>query len=97
MLVVTARPEIEDRHPSWLARARRSTVLSLSSLSDTSVREIVTVALPGATPQLLDSVLERAAGSPLDAEQLAAMFREQAGGARNQLDESRSPRTSMRS
>ncbi len=29
MLVVTARPEIEDRHPSWLARARRSTVLSL--------------------------------------------------------------------
>ncbi len=93
MLVVTARPEIEDRHPSWLARARRSTVLSLASLPDASVRQLVNAALPGANPELLASVLDRAAGSPLYAEQLAAMLREGAGGQPAELDASAVPAT----
>ena len=98
MLVVTARPEIEDRHPSWLARARRSTVLSLDALPDRSVSELVSAALPGATPALLASILDRAAGSPLYAEQLAAMLRERPGGAARPSSTSpRSRRTSMRS
>src|SRR3954453_20399570 len=31
LLVVTARPELEERHPSWLGRARRNTTLTLAS------------------------------------------------------------------
>ena len=91
MLVVTARPEIEDRHPSWLARARRSTVLSLDALPDASVSELVSSALPGATPALLASILDRAAGSPLYAEQLAAMLRDRPGTQPAELDASAIP------
>ena len=41
LLVVTTRPEIEDRHPSWLARARRSTVLSLSPLDEAAIESMI--------------------------------------------------------
>ena len=86
MLVVTARPEIEERHPSWLARARRSTVLSLAALPDAAVADLVRASLPGATPELVAAVQDRAAGSPLYAEQLAAMLRERAGNGIDDLD-----------
>ena len=93
LLVVTARPEIEERQPSWLARARRSTVLSLASLSDASVRELVAVAMPSATPEVLTSILDRAAGSPLYAEQLVAMLRERGTEPSAALDEAAIPAT----
>ena len=93
MLVVTTRPEIEDRHPTWLARARRSTVLSLASLPDASVGELVAEALPGATPEVLASILDRAAGSPLFAEQLVAMLRERGTDPSAALDEAAIPAT----
>jgi len=88
-LVVTARPEIEERHPAWLARARRSTVLSLDVLPDRDLAALVEAILPGASPQTSAAVLERAAGSPLYAEQFAAMLRERGG----MLDESAIPPT----
>ena len=94
LLVVTARPEVEERHPGWLGRARRSTVLSLGVLADRDMAALVEVTLPGASTGLVATVLDRAAGSPLYAEQLAAMFRDRllsvAGGS---LDETAVPPT----
>ncbi len=76
LLVATARPELEERHPAWLARGRRSTVLSLAALPDAAMTTLVGESLPGASPELLATVLGRAAGSPLYAEQLTAMIRD---------------------
>ena len=69
LVVVTARPEVEERHPSW-PPGRRSTVLSLSPLTDEDVETLITQSLPEADPELIEIVLERAGGSPLYAEQL---------------------------
>ena len=77
LVVVTARPEVEERHPSW-PPGRRSTVLSLSPLADVDVEALVRTALPEASDELTRIVLERAGGSPLYAEQLAAMLNETA-------------------
>jgi class 3 adenylate cyclase len=74
LIVVTARPEVEERHPSWLGRARRSTVLSLDALGDQDLASLIETTLPGASPALVGAVLDRAGGSPLYAEQLAAML-----------------------
>ena len=76
LLVTTARPELEERHPAWLSRTRRSTVLSLGALPDGAMTTLVAASIPDASPELLASVLERAGGSPLFAEQLAAMLRD---------------------
>lgn len=91
LVVVTARPEVEERHPSW-PPGRRSTVLSLAPLDDADLEKLVAATLEAASPELVRIVLERAGGSPLYAEQLAAMLAERAlpvaGGA---LDESLIP------
>ena len=91
LVVVTARPEVEERHPSW-PPGRRSTVLSLSPLTDKDLEALITQSLPEADPELIRIVLERAGMSPLYAEQLAAMLRERTlpivGGA---LDETLIP------
>jgi tetratricopeptide (TPR) repeat protein len=67
-------------------------VLSLSPLTDEDLEALVTQSLPEADAELIAIVLERAGGSPLYAEQLAAMLRERAlpiaGGA---LDEAMIP------
>ena len=93
LVVVTARPEVEERHPSW-PPGRRSTVLSLSPLTDADVETLITQGLSEADPELIHIVLERAGGSPLYAEQLSAMLRERAlpiaGGA---LDETLIPQS----
>ena len=93
LLVVTARPEIEERHPSWLARARGSTVLSLKSLPDASVAELVRVSLPDADRRLVAAILDRAAGSPLYAEQFAAMIRERGDAATASVEAAEIPAT----
>jgi class 3 adenylate cyclase/tetratricopeptide (TPR) repeat protein len=77
LLVVTARPEVADRHPGFLERARQSIVVQLVSLGDDAITALVESTLAGASPELVYTVLERAAGSPLYAEQLAALVREQ--------------------
>jgi tetratricopeptide (TPR) repeat protein len=93
LVVVTARPEVEERHPSW-PPGRRSSVLSLSPLTDADVEALIRESLPGASDELTTLVLERAGGSPLYAEQLAAMLHESAlpiaGGA---IDEALIPQS----
>jgi class 3 adenylate cyclase/tetratricopeptide (TPR) repeat protein len=76
LVVTTARPEVAERHPTWLDRARRSTVVQLVSLGDDAIAALFTSMLDGASPELVSTLLERAAGSPLYAEQLAALVRE---------------------
>jgi len=80
LLLTTARPELAERHRAWLARARRATVLSLAALPDTAMKALVAGSLPGASPGLIETVLARAGGSPLYAEQLAAMLRDRVTG-----------------
>jgi class 3 adenylate cyclase/tetratricopeptide (TPR) repeat protein len=93
LIAVTARPELEERHPSW-PPGRRSTVLSLSPLEPTDLETLVAATLPDASDELTRIVLERSGGSPLYAEQLAAMLHERAlpiaGGA---LDEALIPQS----
>jgi class 3 adenylate cyclase len=91
LLLTTARPEVADRHPGWLSLTRRSTVLSLANLSDPAMRTLVGGALPGASPELVATILERAAGSPLYAEQLAAVVRDGPPLAGGTLDEAAIP------
>jgi class 3 adenylate cyclase/tetratricopeptide (TPR) repeat protein len=81
LLVVSARPEVAERHPDWLATASRSTLLQLLSLSDEAIRSLVAAGLAGASEKVVAAVLERAAGSPLYAEQLVALIRERGLGA----------------
>jgi class 3 adenylate cyclase/tetratricopeptide (TPR) repeat protein len=92
LLVVTARPTIAERHPAWLEMAARSTLMKLISLDDDAIRALVRDALPEASEGFIGAVLERAAGSPLYAEQLAALARER-GRAGESLDEGAVPPT----
>jgi class 3 adenylate cyclase/tetratricopeptide (TPR) repeat protein len=89
LVVTTARPEAADRHPGWL---ERSQVIRLDALSDAAIAMLVASSFPDASPDLQATILARAAGSPLYAEQLAAMVRERlvpiAGGS---LDEDAIP------
>jgi len=76
LVITTARPEIAERHPAWLERAARSTLIQLVSLGDDAVRTLLEEALPEASEAFIAAVIERAAGSPLYAEQLAALARD---------------------
>jgi hypothetical protein len=77
-VIATARPEVEERHPTWLGRARRSTVLHLDALADKDMTTLIEATLEGTSPELVGTILERAGGSPLYAEQLAAMAKDRA-------------------
>ena len=76
LIITTTRTEIEERHPAWLDPAARATVLWLRPLADEHVQVLIEETLTGASPGLIKTVLDRAGGSPLYAEQLAAMLRD---------------------
>ncbi len=92
LLVTTARPELAERHPGWLARSGHATVVSLDALPEPAMAALVGGMLPGTAPDLVAAVVARAEGSPLYAEQLAAIVRDRRapldGGA---LDEALVP------
>ena len=94
LILVTARPEVAVRHPAWLERGGKSTLVQLTSLSDDDIRALIESNLAGASDAFLTTVLERAAGSPLYAEQLAALARERGlSGEIATLDETMIPPT----
>ena len=41
LILVTARPEVAVRHPAWLERAGKSTLVQLTSLSDDEITALV--------------------------------------------------------
>ncbi len=77
LLVVTTRPEIAERAPAWLEQIQPARILQLVSLGDEAIKELIGSALGDAPPEIVQTVLERAAGSPLYAEQLALLVMEQ--------------------
>jgi class 3 adenylate cyclase/tetratricopeptide (TPR) repeat protein len=93
LIVTTTRPEIDERHPGWLGRSRRSTVLPLTALADRDIAVLIANVVVDASAEVVATVLERAGGSPLYAEQLAAMVRERPMLAGASLDEASIPPT----
>jgi class 3 adenylate cyclase/tetratricopeptide (TPR) repeat protein len=94
LLVVAMRPEAAERHPEWLTGQQAARVIQLVSLDDAAIAALVESTLAGAAPELLRTVLDRAAGSPLYAEQLAALVRERGTSATEfTLDERAIPPT----
>ena len=84
LLLATARPEVSDRYPEWPGRGD---ALRLGPLPGDAMRRLVESTLAGASDTLVEIVLERAGGSPLYAEQFAAMRRTMpiAGGSDDDL------------
>ena len=92
LLVTTARPELEERHPGWLSRTRRSSVISLAALPEPLMAALVAELIPRSSPEMTSTILERASGSPLYAEQLAAILRDRpAMRPTDELDETAVP------
>jgi len=76
MVVSTARPELYESHPAWGGGQRNSTTITLSPLSDEEIAQLIAAhldraVLPAETQQ---SLLERAEGNPLYAEEFIRML-----------------------
>jgi predicted ATPase/class 3 adenylate cyclase len=90
LVVCTARPELLDRRPGWGGGKLNATTLALSPLSDDDAARLVAALLerrllPAETQATL---LERAGGNPLYAEQFARLYLE-----RGSVDELPLPET----
>jgi class 3 adenylate cyclase len=76
LVVATARPELYERAPDWAGGKRNSTTISLAPLKDEDTARLVSellasTVLPDATQATL---LERAGGNPLYAEEFVRML-----------------------
>ncbi|MDP9234174.1 MAG: AAA family ATPase, partial [Actinomycetota bacterium] len=79
LIICTARPELFERHPSWAGGQRNSTTVSLAPLSDSETSEIINTLLSEAILpiEVQATVLERAGGNPLYAEEFVRMLGDQ--------------------
>jgi class 3 adenylate cyclase/tetratricopeptide (TPR) repeat protein len=76
LVLCTARPELQERHPTWAAGLRNATTINLAPLSDEETATLISallerVVLPAETQQAL---LERAGGNPLYAEEFVRLL-----------------------
>jgi class 3 adenylate cyclase/tetratricopeptide (TPR) repeat protein len=90
LLVCTARPELLSRRPSWGGGKLNAATVALSPLSDRETALLIAqvlerAVLPAATQQTL---LERAEGNPLYAEQFALLYAERGTAEELPLPES---------
>ena len=81
LCVCTARPELLERRPDWGGGKRNATTVSLSPLSDEETARLVhalldTSVLPA---ELQSTLLDRAGGNPLYAEEFAHLVHERGG------------------
>jgi class 3 adenylate cyclase/tetratricopeptide (TPR) repeat protein len=81
LCVCTARPELLERRPDWGGGKRNATTVSLSPLSDDETARLVhallgTAVLPA---ELQSTLLARASGNPLYAEEFARLVEERRG------------------
>jgi class 3 adenylate cyclase/tetratricopeptide (TPR) repeat protein len=76
LVLCTARPELQEQHPTWAAGLRNATTINLAPLSDQETAQLVSVlleraVLPAETQQQL---LEQAGGNPLYAEEFVRLI-----------------------
>jgi class 3 adenylate cyclase/tetratricopeptide (TPR) repeat protein len=78
MVVATARPELYEARPDWGGGRRNSTTIGLSPLSDEDTARLVSslLARPVLPAETQATLLERAGGNPLYAEQFVRMLGE---------------------
>jgi len=77
LVVATARPELLERRPDWGGGKLNATTLALQPLSDEQTAQLIGQRLGGPTlAENQRSLLERAGGNPLYAEQFAELFLE---------------------
>jgi class 3 adenylate cyclase len=89
LLLCTARPELFDKNPDWAGGMRNATTVSLAPLSDTETAQLVWALRRSAlTEEIERSILERAGGNPLYAEELVRLAAER--GPRRRLPGQRS-------
>src|SRR6266540_2869741 len=76
LVVCTARPELYERAPHWLAGARNATRIALAPLSEAETALLISVLLDQALlpAEVQALVLERAGGNPLYAEEFVRML-----------------------
>jgi class 3 adenylate cyclase/tetratricopeptide (TPR) repeat protein len=79
--VCLARDELLERRPSWGASRRTTTGLFLDPLGPADTRELIGALLSeaGATPELLETLAERAEGNPLFCEEMVQRLGEEGG------------------
>jgi len=76
LVVATARPELLERRPNWGGGKLNATTLALAPLTDDETARILAHALgkPILAAEAQSTLLERAGGNPLYAEQFAELF-----------------------
>jgi class 3 adenylate cyclase/tetratricopeptide (TPR) repeat protein len=81
LCVCTARPELLERRPDWGGGKRNATTVSLSPLSDEDTARLVNALLDTSVlpAELQATLLSRAAGNPLYAEEFAHLVQERSG------------------
>jgi class 3 adenylate cyclase len=74
LLLCTARPELFEKHGSWAARTRNAHTINLSPLSETETSQLVAGLLEqNVSEQVHQTILERAGGNPLYAEEFVRL------------------------
>src|SRR5437899_2277402 len=64
-VVTLARPELQERRPTWGAGQRNFTSMYLEPLSETAMEELLRGLVPGLPDELRNRILARAEGVPL--------------------------------
>ena len=79
LVVATARPELLERRPNWGGGKLNATTLALSPLSDEQTAALIgrLLARPLLAADAQQTLLERAGGNPLYAEQFVELYTEQ--------------------
>ena len=91
LLLCTARPELQEQHPTWAAGLRNATTINLPPLSDRETAELVShlIATTVLSEERQQAVLERAGGNPLYAEEFVRLLADRGlGAAEMELPES---------
>jgi class 3 adenylate cyclase/tetratricopeptide (TPR) repeat protein len=78
LVVGTSRPELLDRRPNWGGGKLNASTLALSALADADAARVIGAVLQQQLlpAELQETLLERAGGNPLYAEQFARLFLE---------------------